>query len=197
MNDPAVVAAFHVGAKNGAWAECGGINYSRNVGDERNVIYPALLAAKLHIVIYNGEADACVPITDNQWWTDSLNLPTITPWTSWAASDGSAGGYITTYQAPGSFAFITIRGAGHMVCVAAARKSAPRPARARLSPKKTRPAPPHPHPPPGTPYPYLQPPDAASVRAGLCKGGHPGQGRVFDPPQRLVEEPLITLSIGF
>lgn len=185
MNDPAVIAALHVGAKSGAWAECGGVQYSRDVQDERETIYPALLAAKLHIVIYNGEADACVPITDNQWcarppttrrrggrhgararrgaalcdaprahparsppasppaclrrWTDSLNLPTITPWTSWQASDGTAGGkfnvspqlvhpfpltpfppthntgYITTYQAPGSFAFVTIRGAGHMV----------------------------------------------------------------------------------
>jgi len=60
LNDPAVIAAFHVGAKKGAWAECGGINYSRDVADERSNIYPTLLAAKLHIVIYNGEADACV-----------------------------------------------------------------------------------------------------------------------------------------
>ena len=50
-----------------------------------------------------------------QWWTDSLNLTTIAPWTAWAAADGTTGGYITTYQAPGSFAFVTIRGAGHMV----------------------------------------------------------------------------------
>jgi hypothetical protein len=63
MNDPAVIAALHVGAKSGAWAECGGVQYSRDVQDERETIYPALLAAKLHIVIYNGEADACVPIT--------------------------------------------------------------------------------------------------------------------------------------
>ncbi len=42
-------------------------------------------------------------------------MPTVRPWTSWQASDGTAGGYITVYQAPGSFAFITIRGAGHMV----------------------------------------------------------------------------------
>jgi len=55
------------------------------------------------------------PITDNQWWTDSLNLTTITPWTSWQASDGTAGGYHVEYDAPGSFSFVTIRGAGHMV----------------------------------------------------------------------------------
>ena len=146
LGTPAVVAALHVGAKGSAWQECGGISYNSDIADERTKIYPTLMAAKLNIVIYNGEADACVPITDNQvssfgraapsrqraahcsqlsssplflflwqWWTDSLNLTTIAPWTAWAAADGTTGGYITTYQAPGSFAFVTIRGAGHMV----------------------------------------------------------------------------------
>jgi carboxypeptidase C (cathepsin A) len=115
LGTPAVVAALHVGAKGSAWEECGGISYNSDIADERETIYPALMAAKLQIVIYNGEADACVPITDNQWWTDSLNLTTIAPWTAWAADDGTTGGYITTYQSPGSFSFVTIRGAGHMV----------------------------------------------------------------------------------
>jgi len=66
MNDPATVAALHVGAKKGAWAECGGINYNRDVEDERVKIYPALLAAKLHIVIYNGGAFPGAPRKKNQ-----------------------------------------------------------------------------------------------------------------------------------
>jgi hypothetical protein len=65
MNDPATVAALHVGAKKGAWAECGGINYNRDVEDERVKIYPALLAAKLHIVIYNGGAFPGAPRQKN------------------------------------------------------------------------------------------------------------------------------------
>ena len=73
LNTPAVVAALHVGVKGSAWEECGGISYNSDIVDERTTIYPTLMAAKLNIVIYNGEADACVPITDNQWWTDSLS----------------------------------------------------------------------------------------------------------------------------
>jgi hypothetical protein len=115
MQTPAVIAALNVKAPTNGWQECGGISYKSDIADERTKIYPTLIAAKLHIVIYNGEADACVPITDNQWWTDSLNLTTTQPWTAWASADGTTGGYSTVYQAPGSFAFITIRGAGHMV----------------------------------------------------------------------------------
>ena len=92
LGTPAVVAALHVGAKGSAWQECGGISYNSDIADERTKIYPTLMAAKLNIVIYNGEADACVPITDNQWWTDSLNLTTIAPWTAWQADDGTTGG---------------------------------------------------------------------------------------------------------
>ena len=44
-----------------------------------------LQAAGLDILIYNGEADACVPITDNQWWTTSMNYTVAQPWTAWVA----------------------------------------------------------------------------------------------------------------
>lgn len=66
MGADATVAALHVKAPNGGWQECGGIQYNSDIADERTKIYPTLIAAKLNIVIYNGEADACVPITDNQ-----------------------------------------------------------------------------------------------------------------------------------
>lgn len=49
-----------------------------DIVDERTVIYPALQAAGLEILIYNGESDACVPITDNEWWTTSMNCEEVT-----------------------------------------------------------------------------------------------------------------------
>lgn len=57
---------------------------------------------------------ACVPVTDNQWWTRSMGYPEKNKWTSWTASDGSNGGYLTTYNPPGtgSFSFAVVRGAG-------------------------------------------------------------------------------------
>lgn len=45
-----------------------------------------------------------------------MGYPEKTKWTSWTASDGSNGGYLTTYNPPGtgSFSFAVVRGAGHM-----------------------------------------------------------------------------------
>ena len=40
------------------------------------------------------QADACVPVTDNQWWTRSMGYPEKAGWTAWTASDGSNGGYV-------------------------------------------------------------------------------------------------------
>jgi hypothetical protein len=57
LNLPAVQTALHVQTTN--WDTCGGIDYNRNLPDERTEIYPTLIEkAKIAVVIYNGEADA-------------------------------------------------------------------------------------------------------------------------------------------
>ena len=116
LNLPAVQAALHVKAT--AWDVCANIDYTPDIADERTAIYPDLITkANISVVILNGEADACVPITDNQWWTASMGYAVKTPWSAWTASDGTTGGYVTEYAPPnkGRFTFITVRGAGHMV----------------------------------------------------------------------------------
>lgn len=65
LGTPAVVAALHVKAPAGGYQVCGGVDYTTSMHDERKEIYPTLVAAGLSITIYNGEADACVPITDS------------------------------------------------------------------------------------------------------------------------------------
>ena len=45
---------------------CGGVEYISEMVDERTVIYPTIVGAGVKVVILNGEADTCVPITDNQ-----------------------------------------------------------------------------------------------------------------------------------
>lgn len=80
------------------------------------------LAQKIRVLIYNGDADACVPYNGNEEWISSLEdkgvLEQKAPWTPWFSSKKRApSGYITKYQAPGSsvdFSFVTIRLAGHM-----------------------------------------------------------------------------------
>ena len=51
------------------WTVCdsnSSFGYRRDYADERTVIYPTLIEqAKIDVLIYNGEADLCVPYTDN------------------------------------------------------------------------------------------------------------------------------------
>lgn len=87
-------------------------------------LYPEL-AKKLRILIYNGDADACVPYKGNEEWTTGLAeqgiLKENKPWHPWYVEGAPAhipAGYATTYTVPGTsfdFSFVTIRLAGHMV----------------------------------------------------------------------------------
>lgn len=61
---------------------------------------PHWQAAGLSVLVYNGDADACVPATDNEWWTASMNYSVAQPWHAWLASDGTLGGYVTEYAPP-------------------------------------------------------------------------------------------------
>ncbi|XP_065188841.1 uncharacterized protein LOC135819543 [Sycon ciliatum] len=69
------------------------------------------------ILIYNGDADASVPFTDNKEWTESfaaqMGLVVSYPWQPWLTELGQVGGYMTGYTK--DFTFMTVRGAGHMV----------------------------------------------------------------------------------
>jgi len=65
-------------------------------------------------LVYNGDADPAITSFAAQNWTASLGLTEIESWRPWTI-DGCRrmGGYVQRYQ--GSFDFLTIRGAGHMV----------------------------------------------------------------------------------
>lgn len=91
-------------------------NYQRTERDERVDVYPTIWKANVRVLVYNGEADACVPFLDNEMWTRSLNFSVAKPWTSWE-SVGQVGGYVVQYTSPagGHFDFATVKGAGHMV----------------------------------------------------------------------------------
>ncbi|GKY99422.1 hypothetical protein MPSEU_000896900 [Mayamaea pseudoterrestris] len=69
---------------------------------------------KLRVLIYNGDADPAINSFAAENWTSSLGFPEIDGWRPWTV-DGCRrmGGYVTRYE--GSFDFLTIRGAGHMV----------------------------------------------------------------------------------
>jgi len=88
-------------------------------------LYPSLMK-KLRILIYNGDADACVPYVGNEEWTSGLakrgDLVVDKPWHPWfedVKHRASPAGYATSYRPANSsettFAFVTIRLAGHEV----------------------------------------------------------------------------------
>lgn len=119
FNQDAVKAAFHV-APAIDWALCSNnasFGYNPDIPDERTEIYPTLTTkAGYQVLVYNGEADLCVPYTDNEWWTRTMNYSVVAPWQSWSVT-GEEGPYVGGYviQYANNFTFATVRGAGHMV----------------------------------------------------------------------------------
>jgi len=81
-------------------------------------LYPELIKA-IRVLIYNGDADSCVPYVGNQEWTSSMVdqgvVTELKPWHPWYSDvKGTApAGYATTYS--NNFTFITIKLAGHQV----------------------------------------------------------------------------------
>lgn len=64
------------------------------------------------ILVYSGDVDSSVNYQGTQRWINSLELPVVSEWKEWFASDGQNAGFIKVYQ---NLTYLTIRGAGHMV----------------------------------------------------------------------------------
>jgi len=113
LNDPAVRTAIHVVGTNivPQWEICAGIPYSPNI-PSLLPLYPTLIK-NYRTLIFNGDVDACVPYNGNEQWTESLNITVKQGWRAWMV-DQQVAGYVTTYDLNG-FAFLTVKGAGHMV----------------------------------------------------------------------------------
>jgi len=117
LQSAAVIQAMHV-APGITWTICnqnGTFSYSSTEPDERTVIYPTIISAGVQVLIYNGEADACVPHTDNEWWTSTMKLPIVNDYHPWLIDQAeiNVGGYATVYGS--NFVYTSIREAGHMV----------------------------------------------------------------------------------
>merc|ERR1712203_112279 len=97
------------------------LRYTRS-GPASITLYPELMK-KIRVLIYNGDADACVPYIGNEEWIDELEVQGLlkeeSPWAPWYTSNKAApAGYVTKYSVADSqkdFSFVTVRLAGHMV----------------------------------------------------------------------------------
>jgi len=93
-----------------------------NHGPASQTLYPEL-AKKIRILIYSGDADACIPITSTEDQIADLEekgaIVESAPWAPWYANADATipVGYLTKFAVPDSemdFTFATIRLAGHM-----------------------------------------------------------------------------------
>jgi hypothetical protein len=128
LGRPDVAAALHV-LPSLHWAVCGSnssFDYTRTEADERLDVYPTVYGAGVRVLIYNGEADACVPWLDNAAWVASMNFTVAQGWTSWE-SLGQNAGYVTQYTSPSGshFDFATVKGAGHSAWARARARASP------------------------------------------------------------------------
>mmetsp|Transcript_4582 Transcript_4582/g.13853 ORF Transcript_4582/g.13853 Transcript_4582/m.13853 type:complete len:495 (+) Transcript_4582:121-1605(+) len=118
LQQPAVMKALHVSNPGAS-----GFHYHSS-GPASITLHPEL-ATKLRVLIYNGDADACVPYRGNEEWIADLvsdgDLSVSEDWRPWYNDvwPGTPAGYVTAYKvaaAPNNdFHFLTIRLAGHMV----------------------------------------------------------------------------------
>jgi len=99
-----------------------GFDYA-TTGPASVTIYPEL-AKKIRIMIYNGDADMCVPMAGNEEWITDLEeqgvLKQAKAWRPWFTDENksSPAGSVTTYDVADSsqtLTFLTIRLSGHMV----------------------------------------------------------------------------------
>jgi len=115
INNAGVRAAIHVQNSNlRSWGECYGINYNTNLVSLLP-LYPKLIS-NMNVLIYSGDADACVPWNGSYNWTRHLGLTETTAWRPWTFTTPQkswTGGFVTQWGK--NFTFITIKHAGHMV----------------------------------------------------------------------------------
>lgn len=130
FNDKDVRKAFHVDTyPGGEWAICGCADcdwsYNPTQSDERKKVYPDILDSGAVVFITNGDADGCVPWTDNQqllgveFATSRFGNPTSS-WAPWFTDDKQTqvGGYEMNWGKDSSkpqMYYVSVHGAGHLI----------------------------------------------------------------------------------
>jgi len=114
LNLANVREAIHVKSEQdiGKWEICSDkIDYSVT----QTSLMPAyknMIIPNIRVLIFNGDVDACVPFTHNEWWTSNLNMKVSSAWHPWTV-DNQVAGYVVEYGS--NFQFATVKGSGHMV----------------------------------------------------------------------------------
>ncbi len=118
LDTPAIRSALHAAplAATGPWSDCtSNLNYTSNYASIADQVYPLIFQAapSLDVMIYSGDADACVPFFGTAQWTAAVGGAVEDPWRPWQV-EGQLAGYTVGYE---RLRFTTIKGCGHMAPV--------------------------------------------------------------------------------
>ncbi|XP_008569809.1 PREDICTED: lysosomal protective protein isoform X3 [Galeopterus variegatus] len=119
LNNPYVRKALHIPEQLPHWDMCNflvNIQY-RRLYQNMNSQYLKLLASQRYkILIYNGDVDMACNFMGDEWFVDSLNQKMEVQRRPWLVNYGESGEQIAGFVKEFShIAFLTIKGAGHMV----------------------------------------------------------------------------------
>mmetsp|Transcript_23588 Transcript_23588/g.67441 ORF Transcript_23588/g.67441 Transcript_23588/m.67441 type:complete len:465 (-) Transcript_23588:86-1480(-) len=114
LNDPSVLAAAHMVKQPYAWSACKGnqISYTETRRNLPRDTYPFLIR-NIKVTIYNGDSDVSIPYTGDEAWTQAMGYAVKAPWHAWTYGGDQVAGYATVYEH--DFAFVTVKGAGHLM----------------------------------------------------------------------------------
>jgi serine carboxypeptidase-like clade I len=110
LNDPSVLSAMHANQNPPQFPFVYNRTKASLLPD-----YPTL-ASNYRMLIYSGNADACIPTPGSEQWTAGLGFDVVEGWRPWVATQNDfvqQAGYATVY-APNNFTFLTLTLSGHM-----------------------------------------------------------------------------------
>ncbi|XP_040104811.1 lysosomal protective protein isoform X2 [Oryx dammah] len=119
LNDPHVRKALHIPEQLPRWDMCNflvNIQYRRLYQSMCSQYLKLLSAQKYRILLYNGDVDMACNFMGDEWFVDSLNQKMEVQRRPWLVDYGESGEQIAGFVKEFShIAFLTIKGAGHMV----------------------------------------------------------------------------------
>ncbi|XP_030067886.1 lysosomal protective protein [Microcaecilia unicolor] len=118
LNNPYVRKALNIPPEVPEWEICSSEvyeHYGRVVTDVTKQYLKLLSALTYRILVYNGDVDMACNFLGDQWFVDALQQKLQVTRRAWLYNDGNSeqvGGFVKEFS---NIAFLTIKGAGHMV----------------------------------------------------------------------------------
>ncbi|XP_078274799.1 lysosomal protective protein isoform X1 [Rhinoraja longicauda] len=118
LNNPKVRYALHIPPSVQKWEMCSmkvNMNYQVLYSDMKDQYLKLLAPRQFRILVYNGDVDMACNFMGDEWFVNSLQQKDQVNRRTWLYKDENGdqvGGFVKEF---GNLAFLTIKGAGHMV----------------------------------------------------------------------------------